>query len=128
MGTTATRAKTKKWSDIKNETMSPESQARARKFADEMLAALPLAEIRKARELSQQQLAETLEMPQGNISKLERRADMYVSTLRRYIQAMGGDLDIVARFPEGEIHIDVFQDIDNLPKTARVAAGNAVRR
>lgn len=37
-----------------------------------------------------------------------------VSTLRRYIQAMGGDLDIVARFPEGEIHIDVFQDIDTL--------------
>lgn len=119
MGTTATRAKTKKWSDIKNATMSPESQARARKIADEMLAALPLAEIRKARELSQQQLAETLDMPQGNISKLERRADMYVSTLRRYIQAMGGDLDIVARFPEGKIHIDIFQDIDDLPKAAR---------
>jgi hypothetical protein len=43
MGTTATGAKTKKWSDIKNETMSPESQARARKIADEMLAALPKA-------------------------------------------------------------------------------------
>jgi len=49
MRTTATRAKTKKWSDIRNETMSPESQARARKIADEMLAALPLAEKRTAR-------------------------------------------------------------------------------
>jgi hypothetical protein len=50
-------------------------------------------------------LAEAMECGQDEISKLERRADMLVSTLRRYVEAMGGKLDIVATFPEGEVRI-----------------------
>jgi signal transduction histidine kinase len=51
--------------------------------------------------MTQEQLAQTLEMAQGDVSKLEHRTDLYLSTLRRYIEAMGGELKIVASFPDG---------------------------
>lgn len=107
------------WKELEDATMSKESQARARAEAEKIFAALPLAEVRRSRELSHEQLAETLDMPQGNISKLERRVDMYVSTLRRYIQAMGGELDILARFPDADIWLDVFGDIDHCDRRER---------
>ena len=66
-----------------------------------MLDEMPLAELREARELTQATLAQALGVEQGNVSKLERRTDMYISTLRRYIEAMGGILEIVAHFPDG---------------------------
>lgn len=88
--------------------MSPERQARVRERTAQMLAALPLAELRQARELTQAQLAEMMQTDQGNLSKLERQTDMYVSTLRRYVEAMGGTLEIVARFPEGAVEISQF--------------------
>lgn len=59
-----------------------------------------LRELRAARDRSQQQMAERLGVNQAAVSKLERRADMYVSSLRQYIEAMGGELEIVARFPD----------------------------
>jgi transcriptional regulator with XRE-family HTH domain len=88
--------------------MSPNSRARADAIAAQLRAAMPLFELRRARQLSQEQLAETLGEKQPSISRLEQRTDMYVSTLRRYIEAMGGQLDIVARFPDGEVSIDQF--------------------
>ncbi|MBW7925859.1 MAG: XRE family transcriptional regulator [Burkholderiaceae bacterium] len=71
---------------------------------------MPLAELRHAHSLSQQALAERLGINQAAVSKLERRTDMYVSTLRQYIEAMGGELHIVARFPEGEVRIRSFSE------------------
>ncbi len=59
-----------------------------------------LQEIRKAVGMSQEQLADALEMNQGNLSKLEKRADMHVSTLRRYVEALGGKLHIMAALPD----------------------------
>lgn len=91
--------------------MSPERQERSRKKAEAILKSLPLVELRTARQLSQEQLAETLNVGQAAISKLERRSDIYISTLRRYIEAMGGKLVIMALFPEGSVEIDQFQDI-----------------
>jgi len=55
-------------------------------------------------------LAAALYVNQAAISKLERRTDMYISTLRAYIKAMGGDLEIVAKFPDGEVKISNFAD------------------
>ncbi len=92
--------------------MSATAQRAAHKKAQEMLAEMPLQELRKARHLSQERLAEVLETKQANVSRMERRTDMYISTLRSYIEAMGGQLDIVARFPEGEIKIIQFKEID----------------
>jgi hypothetical protein len=43
---------------------------------------------------------------------MERRTDMYISTLRSYIEAMGGKLDIIARFPDGKVHINQFEEIE----------------
>ncbi|MBY0545479.1 MAG: helix-turn-helix domain-containing protein [Gammaproteobacteria bacterium] len=91
--------------------MSVEAQKQASLKTQEMLNAMPLQELRQARHFSQQRLAELLSTKQANLSRIERRADMYISTLRSYIEAMGGELDIVARFPEGEVHINQFNDI-----------------
>jgi transcriptional regulator with XRE-family HTH domain len=96
----------KKWDNLKAK-MSPEAQARVDARVQETLASMPLAEIRKAIGLTQAQLAETLEMGQGSISKIENATDMYLSTLRRFVAALGGNLVIKASFPEGrEIVID----------------------
>ena len=78
-----------------------------------MLEEMPLHELRKARGLSQEALAAVLHVKQGSISKLERRTDMYISSLRSHIQAMGGDLEIIARFPDGEVKISNFHDVEN---------------
>lgn len=96
--------------------MSPERRARNVAATKAMLAELPLQELRHARELTQATLAETMECGQDEISKVERRADMLVSTLRRYVEAMGGRLDIVATFPDGEVRIS---NLGELAESAR---------
>ena len=68
--------------------MSPASRAKAEKRANEMLSDMPLCEVRHAREMSQKHLAEILRINQASVSKLERRTDMYISTLRNVIEAM----------------------------------------
>jgi DNA-binding XRE family transcriptional regulator len=61
---------------------------------------LTLQELRRARELTQARMAKSLGVAQKLISAIERRTDMHISTLRRAIEAMGGDLYLVARFPD----------------------------
>ena len=61
---------------------------------------MALQDLRKAMAFTQEQIAEELQMNQSNLSKLEKRADLLLSTLRRYIEAMGGSLHLVAQFPE----------------------------
>jgi transcriptional regulator with XRE-family HTH domain len=90
------------------ERMDPARRARVEERVRATIAQLPLDELREARDLTQTQLAATLGVDQAQVSKLERRADMYVSTLRRFIQAMGGELEIRAHFPDGEVRIDQF--------------------
>lgn len=91
--------------------MSASAQKKAEEKTQKMLVDMPLQELRQARQMSQERLAEILETKQANVSRIERRTDMYISTLRSYIEAMGGELDIVARFPEGEVHVNQFGDI-----------------
>lgn len=92
--------------------MPPAAQKAADKKTKQMLKEMPLQELRLALQMSQERLAEILCTKQANISRIERRTDMYISTLRSYIEAMGGELDIVARFPDGEVHINQFNDIN----------------
>ena len=66
------------------------------------------AEVRRAMKLSQEELAAILHINQASVAKMEKRTDMYIGTLRRFIQAMGGELEIVARFPDRQIRIDQF--------------------
>ena len=104
--------------------MSSESRARSEAKAQAMLAEMPLNELRQARGLTQKMLAEMLHVQQPSVAKLEKRTDMYISTLRSHIEAMGGELEVLARFPDGTVKISNFSDIDSLsscPGTARPA-------
>ena len=102
----------KKFSELRAR-MSPDSRARAEVKAQTMLAEMPLNELRQARGLSQKMLAEVLHVQQPSIAKLEKRTDMYLSTLRSHIEAMGGELDVIARFPDGAVKISNFSDLEN---------------
>ncbi len=97
----------KKFSELQAR-MTPQARADAERIFQQHLKEMPLHELRKAQQMSQDTLAKALNINQAAVSKMERRTDMYISTLRRYIQAMGGDLDIVARFPEGDVRISQF--------------------
>ena len=102
------------------EKMSPERQERIRKRTEELLAELPLQELRQARALSQQELAEVLGLNQATVSKLERRTDMYLSSLRRFVEAMGGELEISASFPDGKVRIQLFEELEEEKKPVKV--------
>ena len=101
----------KKFSELRAR-MSPESRTRAEAKAQALLAEMPLNELRQARGLSQKMLAEVLHVQQPSIAKLEKRTDMYLSTLRSHIEAMGGELDVIARFPDGAVKISNFSDLE----------------
>ena len=90
--------------------MAPERQKRVTERTASMLEEMPLGEIRRTREITQSMLAETLGAEQSSVSKLERRRDMNVSSLRNYIEALGGELVISARFPDGEYRVMQFDD------------------
>jgi len=75
-----------------------------------LLAEMPLHELRRARALTQGDMAKMLKVNQPAVSKMEQRADIYVSSLRSYIEAAGGKLKIVAEFPEGEVAITNFSE------------------
>jgi hypothetical protein len=94
---------------------TPKRKARVVARVAELKAEMVLAELRQARQRSQEQLARALKVNQPAVAKLEKRTDMYVSNLRRYVEALGGQLEITARFPEGEVVIGNFSDIDTPP-------------
>ncbi len=67
-----------------------------------MRDALALAALRRSRQITQVQLADALGISQGNVSRLETRSDVYLSTLRSYVEALGGHLEIAAVFGDDE--------------------------
>lgn len=94
-------------------TFSPERGRRVAKKVRALKEGMALHELRRARERSQEELARQLKVGQPAVAKLERRTDMYVSNLRRYVEALGGSLEIRARFPEGSVAITNFSDLDD---------------
>ena len=100
----------KKFSQLIDTMPAPALQG-AHAKAHELLAEMPLNELRQARILSQKMLADMLHVQQPSIAKIEKRADMYISTLRSHIEAMGGEHEVVARFPDGNVNISNFSDI-----------------
>lgn len=100
----------KKFQNLRNK-MSRDRRDKIDAMTKGLLAEMPMHELRRARQLSQEQLAEMLKIRQGSVSKLERRTDLYISTLRRYIEAMGGELTLQARFPEGAVTITQLEKI-----------------
>jgi DNA-binding Xre family transcriptional regulator len=100
-----------KWTTLRAK-MTPERKEINRLAAEKMISAMPLEELRVARNITQTHLASLLKITQASVSKMEKRTDMYVSTLRSFVQAMGGDLEIRAIFPEGAVRIEQFATLD----------------
>jgi len=97
--------KTYRWEDL-NHKIPP---ARREQIGREALAELDrmgFAALRKARELTQVEVAERLGIDQAGVSALENRSDLLLSTLAKYIRAMGGEVEIVAVFPEASFNLE----------------------
>ncbi len=88
--------------------MKPESVRIAKAKAKEMIAEMLLVEIRKEVGLTQEDLAKTLGIKQPSLSKLESQDDIQISTLRRLINALGGQLELIVHMPGGDIRISQF--------------------
>lgn len=84
-----------------------------------------LAQVRRARAFAQAAIAELTGMSQSEVSKLERRSDMFISTLRKFIEATGGELHLIANYPEGSVELQVpwgvgrSEDDEHLPIDVR---------
>jgi transcriptional regulator with XRE-family HTH domain len=100
----------KKFAEIKHK-MSPHQLEEAKAQTRAIIADMSLDELREARRLTQEQLATLFHVGQPAIAKMEKRTDMYLSTLRGIIQAMGGELEIRAIFHDGDIRINQFREI-----------------
>ena len=101
----------KSFTILKNK-LSDTSRATIQERVKAALEEMPLAELRQARQFTQQQIAESLKIKQASVSKMESQTDMYISTIRKYIEAMGGELEIIAKFPEGSIRVDNFENLE----------------
>ena len=100
----------KTFDDLVNRTTSKRARTRAAARTTELLGELLLSELRKLTGKSQRQVAADLGIKQPSLSKLEGQLDMQISTLRRIVAALGGEMDIIARFPKGAVRIDQFDD------------------
>lgn len=98
----------KKYATLR-EKMSPAARDASDREYVRLNAEMPLNQLRRALQLSQEQIAKEMGVSQAAVSKMENREDLLIGTLRRFIEAMGGELDIRARFPQGEV---TLQDLD----------------
>jgi transcriptional regulator len=106
-----------RWNDVKA-ALPARERAEIEQGGRELAAEyLSLRELRKARRLSQKAVAEKLHTNQAGVSKIEKRADLMLSTLRGYIEAAGGSLELVARFPDAPpVMIDHMRDLGKVEK------------
>jgi len=99
--------------------LGPERGDRIENRKDQLRQEMTLAELRKAFSLTQDTLAKTLNIKQAEISKIENWGDMLISMLRNFVQAMGGDLEVRAVFPDRSIEIANFSSLAGKPAKAR---------
>jgi transcriptional regulator with XRE-family HTH domain len=100
--------------------MSLESRGRADLRTRGMLTELALQDLRKSLNLTQEQIAQALNMKQAAVSRLESQDDMYISTLSRFVAALGGHLKLVAAFPDKEVIIEQFSDYSEAEETTLI--------
>ena len=98
---------------------TPARRARVAAKAAALRESMTLEELRKARSRSQEEVAGTLAVGQPAVAKLEKRTDMRVSNLRRYVEALGGTLEITAHFAETSVVIANGVSAPRAPRSAR---------
>jgi len=90
---------------------SKDRKNRIKKKTATLLHDIDLRELRQALELTQNELADSLQIKQAAVSKIENQSDMYISTLRRFLTAMGADLKVIAEFPDHDVEINQFNEL-----------------
>lgn len=93
------------WKSLKDEKFTKKKQAEIAAKANKIYRELQLRQLREERDVTQVELAEILDVAQSAVSRIEKRTDMYVGTLRSYIEGMGGTLKLIASFPEEDVQI-----------------------
>jgi DNA-binding XRE family transcriptional regulator len=91
-------------------TMSPAQLQRAKKLARKVREEYVLSELRKKSGKTQRELAKAIGIKQPSLSKLEKQADMQLSTLKKFVNALGGELELIARFPRGRVRLGQFRN------------------
>jgi transcriptional regulator with XRE-family HTH domain len=94
--------------ELVKRTTTRKTRQRAAARTRELLGELLLSEIRELAGKSQREVADLLGIKLPSLSKLEKQSDMQISTLRRIVNALGGELEVVAKFPKGRVKIDQF--------------------
>jgi DNA-binding XRE family transcriptional regulator len=112
----------KSFDELVKRTTNAQTQRRAAKRTKELLSELLVSELRQLSGKSQVQLAKEPGIKQPTLSKIENQSDMQISTLRRIVRALGGELEVLARFPSGAVRIGHFGT-----KTGAAARRRAVR-
>lgn len=97
-----------KWADIRARRDSPEVRALVEEERRLTQALMTLAELRERQGMTQDEVARALEVSQANVSKIERRDDIYLTTLRRYVEALGGTVRVSAVFDGEEVPLAVL--------------------
>ena len=95
--------------ELAGATMTSASRARAKKRADVLLARMTLDELRKNRKVTQGKVAAAMQINQSEVSRIEKRKEMKLGTLRDYISALGGYLEVSAVFPEKKIELVIAE-------------------
>lgn len=113
---------TKPYQLLRDRLFTPEQQAAHAAEAEALLAEMPLAQLRQAMALTQAQLAEVMGMTQPSVAQMEKQADMLIGTLRSYIVAMGGELELRARFAGGDVVITQFRQGDGTDAEGSLAS------
>jgi transcriptional regulator with XRE-family HTH domain len=103
--------KTKRFADLAaKERADPVQRERIAQYRRAIEAALRLAEIRARRGMTQQEVAAVLAVSQANVSRIEHEEDLYLSTLRGYVAALGGELEVNAVFPDETVALIAAAD------------------
>jgi DNA-binding XRE family transcriptional regulator len=110
------------YDEFVNRTTTPQIRAKAAARTRELLAEMLVAEIRALAGKSQRELAEALGIKQPSVAKMEAAGDMQISTLRRIISALGGELEILAKLPTGDVSIKLPQPKRKPPRKPRRTA------
>ncbi|HVA36571.1 MAG TPA: XRE family transcriptional regulator [Candidatus Dormibacteraeota bacterium] len=105
--------------------LTPEARQRVEERVQREVASMRLGELRRALALSQQTVADILGMDQPSISRLEHQTDALISTLGRYVEAMGGQLEILVRFPDREEPVEITQFFEPEAKSAELRKAHA---